>query len=225
MTKRKYQQQEDDHMNEGSYLILDTETEGLSDDCHIIEIAWKLVKSDDVTTVLESFTTLIQPEEGWRITGSKWKQSEAFFANGITFDACQDIGISKEDMMLRFMDAVGRATVIFAHNIPFDLKMILKFCTPDQKDILASKTYACTLQLAKKALPLIKPKHTKGFALKEVHNSLFQEPIKDQHRAMGDVNATCRCLKSLLEVTTYEEMTLSQFVPAIHKKKWSERAT
>jgi hypothetical protein len=101
--------------------------------------------------------------------------------------------------------------------------MILKFCTPDQRDILASKTYACTLQLAKKALPLIKPKHTKGFALKEVHSSLFHEPIKDQHRAMGDVNATCRCLKSLLEVTAYEELMFSQLVPVIHKKKCSER--
>lgn len=171
-------------------LLFDTETDGLGNKDSIIEIAWKLVRSNDISTVIDSYSAFILPQEGSTITGDDWEHTRAFEANHISLIDCMENGVRKEEMMDAFIEAVKKADAITAYNLQFDQRMMAKWCNDEQCEVLASKQCFCTLEMARKALPEL-PKHK----LEDVYNFLFYQRIINQHRAMGDVDATLRCLE------------------------------
>jgi DNA polymerase-3 subunit alpha (Gram-positive type) len=160
-----YQLENDD------YVILDTETTGLNAaDSEIIEIAALKVKNKEVGGI---FNKLIKPrnpisEEITRITGiTNEMVEEAPSLGEIT------------GLFLKFIEG----STLIMHNAEFDLSFINHHIFIPRKKELGSPVI-CTLKVSRYILPNL-PNH-KLISLAQ-H---FGIPVKNSHRALGDVETT-----------------------------------
>lgn len=178
------------------YYVLDVETTGLDrQEDRIIEIAWLKVQDG---TVIDSFTTLVNPE--CRIPPS------ASRVNGI---CDKDVAKSPKykDIRERVKSELIGATVV-GHNVTFDLDFVKCLLNEAEGQI----TYADTLTLARRAFPGLS-----SYKLENLCKSLNLSQ-QSSHRALQDVAST----KELLEVCVAE---LKQKDAAEKAKKKAEKET
>jgi exodeoxyribonuclease X len=108
-----------------NYLILDTETAGLSGG--VCEIAW--VTMDENLNILEQHETLVDPE--------RQIEPGAFAIHGISNEMC--VGKPKLAEVAKLLPESGW---MICHNAPFDTRMIASVYTP--------AATLCTLALSRK---------------------------------------------------------------------------
>ena len=165
------------------YCVIDFETTGLFPaDSDIIEYAAVRVEDDGEggLAIGEVLTELCAPKQSY--ISSKITQ-----ITGITPDMVAG-ELPFESRLREFLDFIGSDTVV-AHNIPFDMGFLRRYCG-DAGLRVPVKTL-CTLQLSRRLCRL------KSNKLEEVANALGVG-CTGYHRALNDAVTTARVLMELL---------------------------
>lgn len=168
------------------YCVIDFETTGLSpQDNDIIEYAAVRVTSDGEGGLVigEHISELCKPKQ-------TYISSIITKITGITPDMVKDEDVF-EERLKEFLDFIGNDTVV-AHNIPFDMGFLRRYCG-DAGCKIPAKTL-CTLQLARRMLRL------KSNKLEEVAKALGVRS-SGYHRALDDATVTARVLTELLAMS------------------------
>jgi DNA polymerase-3 subunit alpha len=192
-------------------FIFDTETTGLPemlarrqyyhpsnflqyDNARIIEIAYTIVDQttdDDGKINFESLTTyrsLVKFDE------VNIKNSHI---HGITTQMVKEGGISTEEMLNELEKDLQLVDRIVAHNVSFDMHILLSEChRHNRTDLIRKLTdteQKCTMASGKLYMDYMKnPKLT------ELFEFMFHYEFKNQHSASSDCNACFKCYKQLV---------------------------
>lgn len=195
------------------YLIFDTETTGLpkrwdapttdTDNWpRAIQIAWQL--HDEMGNCLEHQDYLIKPE-GFNIP------YDAERIHGISTELAQEKGISLQQVLEEFNQALERTKFIVGQNVGFDINIMgCEF----YRESIASKLQelpvldTCTEHTAELCkLPGGRGGKFKLPTLTELHEFLFEVPFDEAHNATADVEATTRCF---FELVRRKEFTVEE---------------
>lgn len=189
-------------------LVIDTETNGLPvtkgfnnyydpidlkyyEKSRIIEIGYIIYTNDGIELDRREF--LIKPDN-FNIENSH--------IHGITFNMANEKGISILDALDILEVDLMEINTIVAHNISFDLNIIMAECIRYNKLSLFEKLLLinkeCTMTLGKKFL-----KSSKFPTLKILHQSITNKNEEQLHRALDDSRICGECyfgMKNLLMV-------------------------
>ncbi len=178
------------------HLFFDTETSGIPRNYkapasdlknwpRLVQIAWLLV--DDAGEEVECAEYIIKPE-GFTIPPG------AARVHGITTEMALRDGIDIKSILTAVMSSLGRASVLVAHNIQFDEKILgAELLRAGFPNPVESKPRKCTMRSATDYCRLPGPYGYKWPTLQELHLKLFNEPLEGAHRALVDVRACARC--------------------------------
>ena len=196
------------------YIIFDTETTGLPKrwDAPItdtdnwprcVQIAWQL--HDEMGNLVEHQDYLIKPD-GFNIPFDSEK------IHGISTELATEQGVSIQDVLVKFNEALSKARFVVGQNIGFDLNIMgCEFYRYSVDSPMASLPIldTCTEVTAN----LLKLPGGRGGRFKlpnltELHSYLFGVPFAEAHNATADVEATTRCFFELVrrEVFTAEDL-------------------
>lgn len=190
-------------------IVFDTETTGLPvtnygdyyhpshtnyyDSSRLVELGWiTYMDGEEVSR----HQWIVSPD-GFKVTATQ--------IHGITHEYAVEHGSDIDEVLDEFATAIlPTNTVIVAHNIKFDINVILAECYRKEKyeliQSLMSKKQYCTAQMGELYL------HAKGIKLyntsrkpKLIHlfKQLFGEEFTQEHRAISDVIACARCFHHL----------------------------
>lgn len=196
-------------------IVFDTETTGLPprpsrfkkyhdpktefmfyESSRVVELAYIVYMYDDVAkthTTVHSCASLVSPNNEFVITNDD--------IHGITQEMAVNHGRPIEDVLCDFSMAVSKADVIVAHNIDFDMNIILaEFyrANVDPKHVLVIEQ-VCTLHLAMRTMNL-----TRYPRLTDLYNKLYpqiESSWKQTHRALDD---TDKCAASYFALLQYK---------------------
>lgn len=187
-------------------LFFDVETTGLppraakpSDfekfgGCRVVSIAWALRDKD---TVFSQRYSVVD-------TGNTDGSIGAEHIHGVTSEVMREHGKPVEFILRDFMDDVKKATLVVAHNMEFDQKVVAAElfrmgCADEAQDLL-EQACQCTM---KSTTNLVKIKTKYGSykwpKLNELHSFLFGKSFDNAHHAMCDVDALIKCFYKLEE--------------------------
>jgi DNA polymerase III epsilon subunit-like protein len=186
-------------------LFIDTETTGLPvtknfkyynpkntkyyDNARIIEIAYIIYDDNDLK--IKEVTTLIKPS-GFVIENSH--------IHGITTEDAIMNGLEISDVLEELYDDLFEYSIncIIAHNINFDINVILSECHRLDKDYLYCSIIKinkeCTMHLGKIYL-----KSTKNPKLNILYEYLFNKEVTQEHRALSDTKICAACYFKMAE--------------------------
>lgn len=185
-----------------NFLVFDTETTGLLDkyapldselqpDC--VELA--MVMLNENLDVISEVGTLVIP--------TKEIAPEAFEKHRISHEMCEEFGMSRRLMCAVFQNYAKKADVIVAHNIEFDMKLMMSAFAKEKvtSEAIRSKQTYCT-KLATTPICKIpspfRPGDYKWPTLMEAYCDLVDpKGFEDAHRAMADVKACVEVLRAL----------------------------
>lgn len=196
------------------FLIFDTETTGLPRDWNApltdfdnwpraIQIAWQL--HDEMGQLIEAKDFLIRPD-GFDIP------FDAERIHGISTELAMQDGISLDEALVYFKDALSRSQFVVGQNIGFDInimgaELLRREVTTNLHDLPVLDTCTeVTAGLCK--IPGGRGGRFKLPTLTELHQYLFNVPFGEAHNATADVEATTRCFFELVrrEVFTRDEL-------------------
>lgn len=180
-------------------LFIDTETTGIIkyknglvpdfrelpsyDGCRIVSICWLLTQHDKV---VEQAYFLIKPD-GFQVPEESTK------IHGITHQMAVDEGYCIKTVFKRLAEACQQAQTIVAHNIAFDVNIILSELhrlKPSHKliPVIQNKKHVCTMLKGKEFMGVKKyPK------LAELYKFLYDQELKDAHNALADTIHCMNC--------------------------------
>lgn len=150
------------------------------DGARIIELAYKIRKTDDSILTRSFLITIV----GFKI--------ENTHIHGITEDMCNVNGISINDVLDILENDIDENTHLLSYNLLFDLNIILSECYRCDKQLLINKLNSCKqtciMKFASSYLDI-------AFNIKLImlHQYLFHLQIKQNHRALDDVNLAMEC--------------------------------
>ena len=191
------------------YLIFDTETTGLPKrwDAPIsdsenwpraIQIAWQL--HDEMGELVEHDDFLIQPD-GFNIPYDAEK------IHGISTELAAEDGITLQEGLARFQQALGKTKFIVGQNVGFDVNIMgAEFYREGIETKLTELPVldTCTETTAQLCqIPGGRGGKFKLPTLTELHEHLFGEPFAEAHNATADVEATTRCFLELVRQRIY----------------------
>lgn len=186
------------------YLIFDTETTGLPKrwDAPItdtenwprcIQIAWQL--HDAMGNLVEHEDMLVKPD-GFNIP------YEAEQIHGISTALAEQDGVSLEETLELFKEALSKAKFVVGQNVDFDINIMgCEFHRLGIENNLSALPVLDTCTEATAELCKIPGGRGGKFklpTLTELHQHLFGEPFAEAHNATADVEATTRCFLELL---------------------------
>ena len=184
------------------FLIFDTETtgfptKGLERDnpaqARIIQLGYVIL--DEYFKEISAFKTLIALPDGKRIADG------ARNAHGISEEQCNKYGVPVSAVMPLFNNVLNKATKIIAHNLRFDSQLIdIENQAHSFQVDWSSPKCICTMELMTPIckLPSSRPTY-KWPKLIEAYQYCFKEDFKGAHDALGDVRATSRVFKWLVD--------------------------
>ncbi len=156
------------------------------DSCRIVSICWIICQNDKV---IEQGYFLINPKD---FTISVESQQ----IHGISQEEAIREGQDISNVLNTFVECVKRCESIIAHNIDFDINVILSECYRNNLlgliDIINTKHHICTMKKGQHVMGL-----TKWPKLSELYEYLFHEKLKDAHNALMD---TIHCMKCYNEM-------------------------
>ena len=208
------------------YLIFDTETTGLPKSWNApitdtdnwprcIQIAWQL--HDDMGNLLDRNDFLIQPD-GFNIP------YDAERIHGISTELAQEKGISLNEGLRLFNEALSKTTFIVGQNVEFDVNIMgCEFHRLGVENNLTKLPVldTCTEKTALLCqLPGGRGGKFKLPTLTELHKHLFGIDFAEAHNATADVEATTRCFLELIRLREFTKEELD--VDADYFKKYSE---
>lgn len=183
------------------YLIFDTETTGLPKRWgapisdienwpRLVQIAW--FKCDKFGNILSETDYIIKPD-GFIIP------DDAANVHGITTDIANEKGKSLSIIMTEFSKAINKSSILVAHNMKFDEKIVgAEFIREDIENELSEMPKICTMESTTKYCKLPgKYGNYKWPSLSELHCKLFGVDFEDAHDATVDVRACTKCLFKL----------------------------
>lgn len=196
------------------YLIFDTETTGLprnwnapltdSDNWpRCIQIAWQL--HDAMGNVIEHQDYLVKPE-GFNIPFDAEK------IHGISTELAEAEGITLQEVLLKFSEALKKTKFLVGQNVGFDLNIMgaeylrMGLENPLPEFPVLDTCTETTAQLCQ--IPGGRGGKFKLPTLTELHQFLFDVPFGEAHNATADVEATTRCFLELIRrrLFTSEEL-------------------
>ncbi|MFT5761756.1 MAG: DNA polymerase-3 subunit alpha, partial [Polaribacter sp.] len=196
------------------YLIFDTETTGLPKSWNApitdtgnwprcIQIAWQL--HDEFGNLIEHSDFLIRPD-GFNIP------YDAERIHGISTDLAQEQGISLEESLQLFNEALQKTKFIVGQNIGFDINIMgCEFHRLGVENNLTKLPLldTCTEKTALMCqLPGGRYGKFKLPTLTELHKHLFAADFADAHNATADVEATTRCFLELIRLREFTKEQL-----------------
>ncbi len=183
------------------YLFLDTETTGLPLDWkapvgqldnwpRIVEIGWILTDKDG--NEIESETLILKPD-GFKIP------ADASAIHGITNEIAIEKGQDRVEVLKKFADLLNKATVLVAHNIDFDKKVVhAEFMRYSIKSSIHKIDKLCTKELTTDYCKLPGRYGYKWPTLEELYEKVFSSSLTASHSALGDVKACKDCFFELV---------------------------
>lgn len=220
-----------------THLFYDVETTGLpdwgqpSDAPHqhrIIQLA--MLMCDEQGNNIAGHAFLVKPD-GWPPMSD-----EAFEKHGIPVERCNRYGILMDDIIPLFVEYMGRANVLIAHNISFDKRMMrieLKRRPNfhDHMEPLKDMAGFCTLRNSQKILnlPATVPMHKTGRhgakppSLAEAYQFFTGREFTKGHEAMADVVA-CKTVYFGIQKWIAENGPIPETPPAKKKAPGKPRA-
>jgi DNA polymerase III epsilon subunit-like protein len=185
------------------FLIFDTETTGLpsrSKDIRknpknwprLVEIGWILSKGDG--TCIEKQSVIIYPDE-FEIP------NEATLIHGITTLTAKDNGVNILTALTSFCESARKADYYVAHNLSYDIRIILgELIRIQKRQLLPPLQGICTMR-SSASFCAVPGKYGKGFkwvSLSYLSTRLFNETRKIDHRALSDAICCADCFHELL---------------------------
>ena len=182
------------------YLIFDTETTGLPRDRHapvtdlnnwprLVQMAWLLF--DASKKQIANHNYVIRPQ-GFSIP------SAAARVHGITTEMALAEGDPLDDVLGKFEESLSEASVVIAHNLSFDEKILgAEFLRTGLVSDLSQKSRVCTMKQSADFCQLPGPYGYKWPTLPELYFCLFQETCEEIHDAGSDVRICSKCFFEL----------------------------
>ena len=178
------------------YLFFDTETTGLPRNWNapvteldnwprLVELAWLLY--DEQGRCVESQSVIVRPD-GFSVP------AEAAAVHGITTARAMAEGVALTTALAKFARSVEASTLLIAHNINFDEKIIGAEIVRVGVDRRFFEVERCCTMKESTAFCAIPNRY--GFkwpTLAELHHRLFGKSLDDTHRAGADVQACADC--------------------------------
>ncbi|WP_435261415.1 DNA polymerase III subunit alpha [Tenacibaculum sp. nBUS_03] len=208
------------------YLIFDTETTGLPKSWNApitdtdnwprcIQIAWQL--HDEMGNLIENNDFLIKPD-GFNIP------YDAERIHGISTDLANEQGISLNEGLQLFNEALRKTKFVVGQNVGFDVNIMgCEFHRLGVENNLTKLPVldTCTEHTASLCqIPGGRGGKFKLPTLTELHNHLFGSGFGEAHNATADVEATTRCFLELIRLRQYTEEKLD--VSSDYFKRFSE---
>lgn len=192
-----------DHQGSSRILFFDTETTGLPDRDRrirsdpsswprLVEVGWIL--SDDQGEEISGESYLILPE-GFEIP------RRATEIHGISTADARAEGTRMREVLEAFCRAATEADLLVAHNLSFDMRIILaELIRADMRDLFPVRPGICTMRSSTRfcALP---GRFGKGFrapSLAHLHYLLYASTPEKSHRALADARACAACYFGLI---------------------------
>jgi len=182
-------------------LFFDTETTGLPknyqaplDDFlnwpRIVQIAWALF--DDEGNSWGSHCYIIKPD-GFIIP------DEAARIHRVTQERAMAEGISLEEALTKFTEDVRSASLLVAHNIDFDEKIVgSELLRAKMANHLPEANKLCTMKTSVNFCRIPSPRGGyKWPNLTELYGRLFDSSFPEAHDALVDVQACAKCFFEL----------------------------
>jgi DNA polymerase III epsilon subunit-like protein len=188
--------------NSTKYVIFDTETTGLPKNYsapledldnwpRLVQLAWIIYDSQGV--LLEKSNYIIIPKE--------FSINNSFF-HGITTEKAEREGVPLSEALDRFKLALDKNTIIVAHNVDFDYKILAsEYLRSGQINPFVGMKKICTMASTRRFVNI--PGAFKGSfkwpKLSELYTKLFTKSVSaDQyHSADKDVEITAACFWQL----------------------------
>jgi DNA polymerase-3 subunit alpha len=200
------------------YLIFDTETTGLPKSWNApitdtdnwprcIQIAWQL--HDEMGNLVEHNDFLVQPE-GFNIP------YDAERVHGISTDLAAEQGITLNEGLELFNEALQKTKFIVGQNVGFDVNIMgCEFYRMGVENNLTELPVldTCTEHTAQMCqIPGGRGGKFKLPTLTELHQHLFGVGFNEAHNATADVEATTRCFLELIRLGefTKEQLDVDQ---------------
>ena len=179
------------------YLVFDTETTGIAADSHIVQIA--MVQLDSSFQEIQTYSEVIRPD-GYEIP------QQAVAIHGITTEYALRVGVPIEHALDAFDVMCANTSVLVAHNIDFDLRMIQSTLTRlNRNDATNNMSKYCTMKSSRDCVRLPPTErmvqagrnHYKSPKLEEAYEHFNGESFDNAHDALADVWATVSVLINL----------------------------
>lgn len=183
------------------YLVFDTETSGLPQGrdpkqpshfatARLVSISWIVL--DDGFEAISKDTRLVYPSDFVISPGS-------VAIHGISQAYALQNGEHVDGVLEAFHTALAQCHTLVAHNISFDVGVVLNECYRLSRNDIVKKIVGCakycTMARGKDLLHLKKsPK------LAELHEALYGESITNAHNAEFDTHYCARCFQALKKV-------------------------
>ena len=184
------------------YLIFDTETTGLPKSWNapvedkdnwprMVQLAW--VQCDASGKEIARHSYIIKPE-GFTIP------SDVVKIHGITTERAIKEGTDLKKVLMEFSKAISDSTVLVAHNMSFDEKIVgAEFLRANIGNRLFETRRICTQKLSTDFCKLPGPYGYKWPSLPELHSVLFKDDFKEAHDAAIDAVICSKCFFALKE--------------------------
>lgn len=184
------------------FLFFDTETTGLPKNWQapledlenwprLVQLAWLL--ADGYGKEVGGGNLIVKPE-GFLIPES------ASAVHGITTERAEKEGISLDEALSEFVQAIEQSKIIVAHNISFDEKIIgAEFLRKKIEHKFFERPQICTMLTSKDFCRIESGRGYKWPKLIELHEKLFDSGFDGAHDAMADVRACSKCFFELVK--------------------------
>lgn len=199
------------------YFIFDTETTGLPifnttgfhrfpsfrflnryDSARVVSISW--IVADDDGKLIKQVYHVIRPLDFVIDNDSK-----ATEIHGITQEIAEENGVPWHTMYEEFMADLADCNTIVAHNIQFDLSVMLsemfRYNKQEGIDTFIEKNRLCTMKLGKLAMS-----QSRGPKLCDLYKHLCDEVMKNAHDASYDTLVCYKCFVEMLKDPKVQEI-------------------
>lgn len=176
------------------YLIVDTETTGFVKNGiqpRIIQLGFLLLNDKHEPVI--AYKKLIKPD-GWVVPdGDFWRDHGLFQAD------CEAKGVPILEAMQEFIKAVNLSKYLIAHNMDYDLPVIVSEMMALGLKADNKPTKICTMRANEVVQHCALPRN-KFPNLQELHTILFNEGFEGGHDAWNDVVACAVCFLQLVNL-------------------------
>ena len=185
------------------YLFVDTETTGLPPNNisnlrawpRLVQLGWLL--SEENGNILMEDTAIVRPE-GYHIP------SRVTRIHGITTKKAYEKGISLEEALKRFSQALRYSHFLIGHNIDYDYHVLLAEFQRKKIDTLFSQyPRFCTMK-SPQVMEFVRimkgSDHRKYPKLSDLYRLLFDERVQRAHDALADAQTCADCFFQLKKI-------------------------
>lgn len=189
---------------EGKYRFHSFKKLKMYDPSRIVSVSWIVL--DDAGTIIKHMYYIIRPLD-FVIDNS----SIATSIHGITNEIAIEKGVLWEKVYTEFFADLKLCHSLVAHNLQFDLSVMLsemfRYNKQDGISEMLSKTKICTVQLGRVAMC-----QTKAPKLGELYQFLHNTDIQNAHDALYDTLHCCQCFVAMMKLPSVQTHLKSSFI-------------